>query len=123
MSKKKAVKVKKDKKQVVIAVIQRAHDLIAKRGGWTKGLYARDAKQQNVAITNETACAFCADGALQRGIYDITGNFNGSIYRAARTAIYETIPDGLTTLNDNQKTKRPVLNLFKKTLLRLERAA
>lgn len=111
---------KQSKEQLVIAVLSRARELIAK--GWTRGNAAKDEHGEAVAPLSEQACTFCAYGAITRSTYDLIGKDSDD----AEEEILVTLGfkprmwDDLFTFNDKAKSKKPILTLFDKAIAKLE---
>jgi hypothetical protein len=123
VAKKAARKTKKEakqsKEQLTIAILVRARELLSKRGGWGKDLGAADKEGNEVATSDKTACKFCATGALDRAIYDLTGEIWAPVKPYAELLGFVGC-GALENWNDERTSKRPVLALFSSAIARLE---
>jgi hypothetical protein len=51
-------------------LLQDALDLLGPNGeNWTRGVYARNAQQQEVSFESQDACRFCAQGAIRTSFF------------------------------------------------------
>jgi hypothetical protein len=111
---------KKFKRELALAVFNRAKQLLSKRKGWAKEWFAYDKNGKEVEIADKVACSFCATGAVYRAIHDFTGE----------TEPFDFVFDYLgfdrqdiEKFNDEAKSKKPVLELFNAAIQKLEAQA
>ena len=110
----------------VIDLIKRAREFVEK--GWTQGVHARDADDQEVHPLASTACKWCANGALVAAVCEMLPDDRDERHgrlkacqRALLQELHETRFHFLVTWNDSAETKHSqVLDLFDKTIKRLE---
>lgn len=94
--------------------LDEARALIEK--GWTRGAVARDARGREVDVDDPRACRFCALGAV----------FVVGFSSARGTPLSKVIgTPWVAAWNDAQKSKRPVIEAFKRAaeLARQEQSA
>jgi hypothetical protein len=109
---------KQSKEQLVIAVLSRARELIAKRGGWITEIGAADKQGQEVPFDGKEACRFCATGALDRAAFDLIGEWTNLDPHI--NALGFKSAGALENWNDEQTSKKAVLELFGSAIARLE---
>jgi uncharacterized membrane protein len=114
---------KQTQKQLVMAVLERAKELLSKPKAWTKGVAARNKEGVAVSSVGKAACQFCAYGAITRSVFDLTGEVNSDSEDIARYALGFDVWDDLFEFNDKAKTKKVVLGLFGTAIQRLEAQA
>ena len=109
---------KKNREVTAADVVKYARALLAKRGGWTKGCYARDSEGNAVHEARPEACSFCAKGAIYRAVHDL--NPLQSVYHRAVAVFLADGEYSLIGFSDAQTTKAPVLRKFDKAIAKLE---
>lgn len=57
--------------EMVVEVLQRAEDILRTQG-WTQHVMARDKTGRETGYFDESACSFCAMGAIYRAAQDLT---------------------------------------------------
>jgi hypothetical protein len=119
---KKAAK-KQSKEQLTLAVLSRARQLIAK--GWTRGDMATSKDGRHTDPRSNTACRFCAMGAVVRASADLTGDNLDDAYinkttKGALDQLRELVGPSVGKFNDEQTSKRPVLAAFDQAIAKLE---
>lgn len=100
-----------------VEILKEARAKIAK--GWTRGWFAADSHNRPCEPRNPDACRWCSMGAIYACA---TQNESGI---DAAMAIRASLPDGTYSIavwNDAQGSAFPVLELFDKTIARLENA-
>lgn len=117
MSTKSIAELKKKQLTDGLKVLKKMRSLIQK--GWTKGAYARDKRNKDVAPTSKSARKWCIMGAYTKA------------YSLANTYVpYETVLGKLdkamtkrrtrhlvlAQYNDAQKNKKPIINLIDKSI-------
>jgi hypothetical protein len=109
---------KKNKAVTARDILIYARALLAKRGGWTKGSYAKDKQGNAVTEDSPEACSFCAQGAIYRAIYDL-GPSDSALMLLDHT--FSRIGEiGLISFNDRQASKRPVIAEYDRAIQKLE---
>lgn len=88
-------------------ILDRAADLIEKKG-WTRGALARDANDVVAGCKDRRAQKFCVLGAIYRLEPDSWGRV------AAVNAVVAVVGRDVSTWNDRQKSKRPVIAALRK---------
>lgn len=93
------------------AILKRARDLVGK--GWIKGYWARDAEGDNVHYSSPAACQFCAEGAIDRAIFEVKPKnaVSGQLARAR----FEYVFGGRSVIERNDSkttTKEQVFGCF-----------
>lgn len=97
------------------SILLRARELIVH--GWTRNAFARLPSGRATGYTDESACRFCAEGAIRRASYEL--QIDGLKYGAAeKLGALITVP--VTHYNDDSKSKKRVLELFDKAIARLK---
>lgn len=99
-------------------ILKHARGLLAKRGGWTKDVYARDKKGEKVSLRGSDAICFCADGALMRSDFDLKAD--DAAFGIAYATLSEVTDHNIVLFNDRQRTKTPVLKAFNRAIAKLE---
>jgi hypothetical protein len=106
--------------EAIIDTLKRARELLTK--GWTKRVSARDDNRTPVSCLSEQACSWCALGAVEKsaksaalGECDHFEQFDETI-----NALSTTLNGSVIAFNDAQDRVEPVLELFDKTIARLE---
>jgi hypothetical protein len=109
---------KQSQKQLTISILERAKELLSK--GWTKKTAAKNADNKAVPATAPTAFKFCAFGAIQRSVFDLTGEVNADKEYVILAELGYEDWDELFKFNDGAKTKKSVLSLFSTAIAKLE---
>ena len=102
-------------KTAVRNVIKRAKKLIQK--GWIKCDWYQNDKGESVSRTDKNACKFCAEGAIQRAIWEqkVPHNIQQTIRKVFKEELNKFGYDGIMEYNDTIVTKKEdVINLFDK---------
>lgn len=71
---------------LAIAAIVEVHDLFKDKSKWTKGLYARNADDEDVDPCDPTACCWCLIGGLRK-VLKVGENEPNAIYDEAKHII------------------------------------
>jgi hypothetical protein len=108
----------KNKAVTAVDILKYARALLARRGGWTKGVYARNKKGEKVPLRGPDAICFCADGSLMRSDFDLKGD--NTAYGVAYAALSEVADHDIVLFNDAQKSKTPVVRAFDQAIAKLE---
>lgn len=101
----------------VLEGLKAARALIARRGGWARGVYARNRLGEEVLIHRPEAVSFCALGALQRAMPVAVDYYN------ARMILQSVVKEGVASFNDKQRRKKAVLDAFDKAIRVARRAS
>ena len=101
-----------------IEILTQARELLAQPGKWTRQAFARDAAGEEMHGHEPSAVQFCAIGAIER----VTGQRHRTCAEPPVTALRETIRGMVVGFNDSQSTVEPVLDVFDRTIARLEAA-
>lgn len=83
--------------------------------GWTQGAFARNANDEIVFVTNPYACKFCAQGALERAVFNITGKHYYQLDEFLHIKNFLDIKckGGLVGFNDTEnRSKEEVIAIF-----------
>ena len=84
-----------DRRDAALRLLARAHDLLASSpAAWTTGAFARNRDGISVPYSADAACSFCAEGALNRSHYDVTGRpygFGSPAYDLAWQALTSAV--------------------------------
>lgn len=109
----------------VLDLLKYARTLLAKRGGWTQGVLARDSSGQEVPYESNDAVCFCASGAVHRAMHVLQDfGFNQSAWDALKASLPEfkqkTNHHVVVEFNDRQKSKAPVIRAFDRAIAKLE---
>ena len=64
-----------------VAVLLGAAELLEKPGAWTQHAFARDRDGSTCAVSDERACCFCMQGAVNRVIWNKFGGHESSSIR------------------------------------------
>lgn len=102
------------KPKTALQILIAARKLIARRGGWVKGTYAKTASGKTTDILSPDAAAFCSIGAIMK----VGMGGPGSMYPHAcnHLAVASGIFD-IPAFNDKPATtKRQVLAAFDKAI-------
>lgn len=108
----------KTKKVTIVDVLKRALKILSNRGSWTKEVGARNKANESVSSYDPNACKFCAIGAVYRAAHELGVN-SALMGDDVIDFCEEFLPVNFVSVhefNDAQKTKRPVLNLFKRAI-------
>jgi hypothetical protein len=112
----------------VLEVLRRARARLAVPGQWAKGGFAFDAKGKSVGAASAGATCWCVMGAVQCEAVLLGGSAATTYVHDARVALLSALPSDFYGLigddfNDKQATVEPVLDLFDRTIARLESEA
>jgi hypothetical protein len=108
-------------------VLERARELVAGRGSWTRFTLALTANNRACQPTDAAAARFCAYGALVRAAYELTCDEVRANDLASRTAVWMTgqptidaAYEAIFSINDGPPTssRKAVLRLFDASLAR-----
>jgi len=100
---------------------------IAKPENWTQGWYARDASGYSVAPADESACKFCALGAILACGDD--DSFGSAFFENAAASLRKNLPVDFARAcvmgfnDDPKRTHAEVIDLFDRTIASLEAAS
>lgn len=96
-----------------VTVLKRARARIEK--GWCRSVFAKDSLGRRVDPASETACRWCAVGAMKA---DSKIASNDVICKAIKSAYHALPPTScaVEAFNDNQKSKHAVLALFDRAI-------
>lgn len=97
-------------------VLKLARKIVAKKGAWTQGYFARDIKGGLISELHPKAVSFCMSGAIFKAAHDL--GFDSAVVDLAREAIYPLV--GGTVLgqyNDRRyRTQDDVVEVFDKAI-------
>jgi hypothetical protein len=108
-------------------VLERARELVAGRGTWTRFTLALTANNRTCKPTDAGAVRFCAYGALVRAAYELTPDADRAEELAGRAAVWVTSKpnqdeayEAIFCLNDGppRSSRKAVLRLFDASLAR-----
>jgi hypothetical protein len=113
----------KETKIDIIARVTKARDLVAKPGGWTQGVFARDATGDYVHPDAKEACSFCMKGAISHAK---AKRIDAISAREYERAIYEAFmsiakADSIVDFNDDpNRTQQEIVETFDKIISFIE---
>jgi hypothetical protein len=106
-----------------IEILQKAKEILSKPGAWLKRTYARTETGISTWGHSPNAVCWCAIGAVQKATLSPEETKNSIPDWTKVQGIWDeldrTIGD-VTVFNDAQETVEPVLEVFDKTIARLE---
>jgi hypothetical protein len=108
-------------KALTLKVLERAHELLDREGGWTKNVGARDANGKPVMATSPDACSFCAGFAIARAISEtVPHGWRSVIYNAALMWLTDKCCSGVARWNDaDEREHIDVLCAFDLAILKV----
>lgn len=108
----------KNEAVTTVDILKYARALLARRGGWTKGDYAKDKNGAAIDPRELEAHSFCAYGARIRATHDLNSS-QSPTYRATN-ALDAAAGKDIVDFNDAQRSKGPVLKAFDRAIAKLE---
>jgi len=97
-------------------VLTRALELVSNERSWTRHTVARTASDQPCKVTDPRAAKYCALGAIQRSVFELTGELNHDL---AHTAMCHVSGNVVLPLINDLVGREAVIHRFQRALERV----